>query len=207
MMENSNAYNTSELAKNVVDVSNALATRLYPERLLVPVRDDFLGTWHVQNPDFSKPDMQFLGYDISDKLYELAQKSDDLLVELQLCIEDYDNEDEILLAHYNWAVNTPSEYIEGLEMSITCPVIMYDTSIEAIKKTKKRGDLKINSGGWYNPKDPKTGFLNEGTSMISLIRKDLNNELYLIHWFLDGINKSMSTQEVDQDYFGDITDI
>ncbi len=194
-----------KLARNLVQVSNVLATQLYPETLLMPYSEQgHIGTWRMHNAEFSKPKLHVRGYDISDDLYDLGQRTNDILVDMSVCPEEYDKDFGLQPPSYNWDARPSTPLLEGLKFSVSSPVVIPDNSPEAIKNLRGYGLLNLDMLVWYDSEDEMVDITKKENSLLYLILTEPLANLYVAQWLLQGLTRPKDIHQVQLNLFGNI---
>lgn len=203
MMPNSQSKYELDLARQLVQISQVLATQLYPEIVSVPDHelDGYVNTWYAKDPNFSRIEISVLGYDISEALNDLAQKTNEVLIGMTLSSGTIDEEFGYIPPQYLWEVGPPvtSEEIiffsglQGLAFNLYVPCKMSDISPENLKKLREYGALDLNLLQWNDLGEvlPYNGFHTKKENlMLGLIGHHSLERLKVAYWLLDGLTRA-----------------
>ena len=192
MMQNPQATYELDLARKLIQVSQVLATQLYPETTFVPYNEQerFIGTWRVKYPDFLRPRISIDRQDVSGQLYGLAQKTNDLLVNMSVVVGDIDEGLGFTPVSYNWEAR-PTGSLQGLLFFICCPVEIPDNTLQTLKRLRKKehGYLELEKLRWFDLGDENADTTANENILLSLVKQDTLQNLVVMQWLLDGLTR------------------
>ncbi|HVZ66790.1 MAG TPA: hypothetical protein VG917_00860 [Patescibacteria group bacterium] len=159
-------------------------------------------TWHIVSPTFDKPKVFLHGFDISDRLYDLAQKTRDLHASVGYLPAEFDG-DEFEPASYTWEVFPPhgssfigrfsssctlSADLPGIGLAAYIPDIDKPLNQDELRMHKEYGSLNIDmliykaelEGFPYRFQKPES-------VMMSMVEQDPVASLEVANWFLRGL--------------------
>ena len=214
-MPDSQATYELDLARKLIGVSNLLAAQLYPKITFIPDHDwsDYVNTWYVKDPDFSRIEVSVRGLDISRPLNDLTQKTNELLIHMRLLPEEVDEEFGYVPPQYVWEVEPPkiskesegpssslglndilfTMGLEGLSFTQQIPVRIPDNSSETLRKLRGYGipDLDIVQWNDFGEITPYKGFHTKKENvMLAMIERNPTERLRIAYWLLDGLTRA-----------------
>jgi len=202
MMPDSQARYELDLASRLVHISQVLATQLYPPIKWTPDHelDGYVGTWYVKDPDFSRIDMSIRDQNVSEALNDLAQRTNELLINMTLSPATTDEEFGYIPPQYLWEVGPPvtSEGIfffsglQGLAFSLYVPVKIPDISQEDLKRLREYGTINLDLLQWNDLDEvlPYNGFRTKKENvMLDLIGHHSIERLEVALWLVDGLTR------------------
>ena len=194
------SYSESEqqlqLARNLVEKSNILAVQLYPEIVLMPDNEQFgssvsLGTRRLKHMEFTRPQIYIHGYDVSERLYEMAQITTDL--EIDMYVQGEDREEGYHPPYYFWEIIPPTG-IYGLQFSLFVPIKMSDSS-EDLKRYRKFGSFDLDRLQWWDlGEDMYDPTKNENILLYSISDDPVEN-LRISNWLFEGLIRAKEVYE------------
>lgn len=174
-MINYSASGESNIAMSVMQSARLLVVQLYPDFSSIPYDEQagYVGTWRIKNPEFSRPKINARGLDMSDRLYELAQRTKDVILDISVLPEDADDIERAPLTYcISAGPSTDPEIIiddhfpgfitnnEGLGFTVYSPVEIEGISSDRIRGFMEYGTLKLDLLSWhdYGERVPYNGF-------------------------------------------------
>jgi len=182
-----------DLARNLIQTSNLLAVQLYPETTFIPYNEQagLIGKYRFKDPDFSKPQISIYGHDLSENLYGLAQRTNDLLMDMSVTIGELDEGLGFIPMSYGWEARSIGS-MQGLLFFISCSIDLPNDPQQSLKKLrdKRSGYLELQKLLWFDTGEEIADQASPNNVMLSLIKQDSLQSLVAMHWLLDGLTKS-----------------
>jgi len=173
-----------QLAKRILQASENLSKRCEEGK-----------TWHLKSPKFKIPPPILLGeYDVSEKLYTMAQLTQDFHVRWQNLPEESDDEDYKQPSGYAWEIYPPEchqdKNLPGFGLCFFCPKLTKAVTPVDLDDYRKSGSIDIEKLTWFGDGEGSHDLTKPESVLLDMIKQHPTASLETALWILESLQKA-----------------
>lgn len=174
-------------------------------------------TWHVLSPRFSKPPVISLGgHDVSERLYEMAMRSQDLFVRLEILPEEYDVEDSQQPSCYIWEIHPPRGFgiagkyvstcyqdrnLPGLGLVTYCPKLTKELTSIDLDDYRDSGSIHVEKLTLFGNNETFYDWTKPESVLLNLVNKRFTTSLEIALWMLESLHAAKEIHVEEESFF------
>ena len=162
-------------------------------------------TWHVVSPKFGKPPPIFLGdVNISERLSEMAKRTQDIHISLQILPEEFD-----MPSCYLWEIYSPGDLsplerypsecrpdknLPGFALVVFCPKLTQKATPSALDEHHDSGPVNIDMFTWFEDGETSHDSEKPESVLLAIIKNDRTASLETVLWILESLHTATAKE-------------
>lgn len=139
---------------------------------------------------------------MSEKLYAMASRTQDLLVRSQILPEEFDSEDFQQPSCYVWEIYPPRGFsfigkytsechqdknLPGLGLTVYCPRLTKAISLVDLEDFRKSGSINVDMLSWFEGDETPYDWTKPESVFLDVVRQNSTGSLETALWILEGL--------------------